>query len=161
MVILGRVFLILSNGYFMNNHFSEILLESKNNKKEKRTTVSVRVTPEIGIMLKALSYKKCYDFPISKVFTYSFGSLLAYDILSVFFDKNGDNEELNVSELIDFFNEVVSDDRFIVNNSNKDAITNLLGNVDENTHGVGLTFNNSNRVFVEKEIDFDDFFYTD
>lgn len=131
----------------MNNHFNELTSKLKTKKYEKTTTVSVRVTPEISFMLKALSSRECYDFSISKVFIDSFSEKLKNDILNEYFNEQENN--FNTDNLLEFMEAIINDEDFIVNNSKDDAISLLFGSVDEYNHSKDIKFNNEPDIFED------------
>lgn len=134
----------------MHNHFNDLFSSLKTKKNEKTTTVSVRVTPEISFMLKVLSSRECYDFSISKVFIDSFSEKLKNDILNENFHEK--ENEINTENLLEFIEEIINDEDFIVNNSKDDAISLLFGSVDEHSHGKDITFNNEPEIFEDSRL---------
>lgn len=84
-------------------------------------TTTVRLTPEIGAMLKVISSEKVLDFPVSNAFT----ELMSYELLSQMVSRSfvGDTADMKtaVDELNGFISKVSSKPDFIedsnINNS--------------------------------------------
>lgn len=116
--------------------FNNLKSELFNRKTEKFTSLSVRLTPESGTMLKALSSNEGLNISILKMFSHSISERIASDILSYYSSqKDGFNrfKQLMI--------EVQKDDRFRNGQSNRDAISVITQKDSQN--GELLFFNDN------------------
>lgn len=104
--------------------FSELkALKVESKYSDELQTITLRLTPEVGYMLKVLSSKNVLNFSISNVFTELMSHELYRIVLSAYYNPD------SVDFLNEFISEVTSSSNFI-DNSNIENSFSLLEKSD-------------------------------